>query len=168
MFKIERALSGLFDYLKVSSQGQVPRELAQVVQPVLDISTLALRQMNIRTRHIPASPTPLVPGIVADSILTSDLLVCGVSIECFASAAAQSAQLGLYYRRPISSTSPFQLGQAFFGPSIDVGQVMGATWYLGNPVWMPKGSSVYLFCSYVAGAMEGFGQLLAYDPANSA
>lgn len=169
-FKIERAFTGLFNILRLQSQGSLPSVLSEGVQATYDLGLVSLQALQARTRHIPAAAVPLSLGIVADAILTNDLYVTGVSIEWFAAQAGDGVTLGLYYRRPAASTSPFMLHQysSGFNLSTNTGEALGSSLYLGQPVWLPANSSVYLACSRLtlggAGVPEGFGQLLTYDP----
>lgn len=167
-FKIERALTGLFQALRLQSQGNLPATMAEEVIPTLDLNLYAMQAWQARTRHIPGAAIPLALGDIATFTAQSPLLVIGASVEIFAYIVGDGGNLKLTYRRPQLSTAPFNLVSVRTpaGPTVatNTGNYTNTITF-GTPFWIGAQDVIALNCDRVDGVATGWGQLLTYQPA---
>lgn len=167
MFKIERALTGLFAAYRLQSQGKTPAMIEEVVRPTLDLNLFAMQNWQARTRHIPGAAVPMALGDFATFTPATPLLVIGACVEIFAYLVGDGGNVKLTYRRPQVSNAPFNLisVRTPAGPTVatNTGNYTNTITF-GTPFWIGAQDVVALNCDRVDGVPTAWGQLLVYQP----
>jgi len=93
VFKVERALTGLFKAFKLQSQGNLPYLMQEQVQPTLDLNLWAFHAIGAQTTQTLAPTAIAGPGLLGSYTQTDDWLVLGVNAQSIAGGAVDWALL---------------------------------------------------------------------------
>lgn len=100
MFKIERALTGLFELLKLRSQGNLPYVMLADARPTIELSGWALQNIRLRSTSILNTTAVVGPGLLGTFTQTEDWLVQGVVAESIAGGIGDLALLNVNLTLP--------------------------------------------------------------------
>lgn len=81
MFKIERAMTGLFEHLKLRSLGKLPLDMNEVVSPTLDLNPWAYKANGLKTQLIIPATVVVAVGTVATFVQPKDWLVIAANVS---------------------------------------------------------------------------------------
>lgn len=146
MFKIERALTGLFGAFKLQSQGNLPYQMRPDVQPVIDLNNFALQAIQPQVTQLGA----LVPVAAIGPFVTftqpEDWLVIGADVFSVAGGVGEFLMMSLSWQRNANAqghTLCFNQrpGAAAAVTSVAVGEERHAdTLLFYAPFFSPKGA----------------------------
>jgi hypothetical protein len=171
-FKIEKALTTLFGFYKLQSQGNLPIAVAESVQPSIDLNTHALAASGMRSRNF-TQGTPSL-GVIGTYTQEEDWYVVGANAQFVAGAAGEICLLSVDLLTPGGSNNSYYTIATMSrdttsgsNTALAAGEVQ-ATRYIqafGGPFYTRAGSKWQLACSYVTGGITGtsFGQILYYE-----
>jgi len=114
MFKIERALTGLFGAFKLQSQGNLPIALREDVQATIDLNRWALAASGLRTQNF--SIVTAGVGVLVSYTQPEDWLVVGAGCYWIAGAIGDANGLALCLR-PGGANSSAQVYQSYLRPT---------------------------------------------------
>lgn len=169
MFKIERPLTGLLNILRLQSQGNVPHDLIETVQPVIDVERWAFANTGIRVES--RSGTAAL-GTVATLTLAAPWILVGGQVEYFGLGTADYCIASIQVNPNGLAGDAFTLaaltrfGSSSFMNTAAAGEVERSNYNLnvGRGIYLPVGTIINLNCSAIvtAGVMGTVGMNVLY------
>jgi hypothetical protein len=170
-FKIEKALTTLFGFYQLQSQGNLPVIVTETVQPVIDLNGHALAAAGLVARNF-TQGTPFV-GVIGGFTQVEDWYVMGANCQHVAGAGSEWALLSVDVQPAGGS------GSAPYTVASMMKQVSSATWgataagetkisdvypIFNQPFHTRRGTRWQLVCTGTGGGATGtaFGQVLYY------
>lgn len=155
-FSVSQFPRGLLSLLNIQSGGRAPNQLAEIINPTIDVSELYLAQGMIQT----AQGTPGAPSAGNNPLVTIPPNEIWKVYQFSASLGLGAGGTGVVAPTVVlNSTNSNLLGELVNG--IANGTVWSQSWNL--PIWFPAGTQFGAFCNGLAVATVASVSLL-YTP----
>lgn len=142
-FKIERALTGLFEHLKLRSMGELPTDVAPYVQPTIDLNQWAFQANGIKTTRIVPATAVVAVGSVGTFTQPNDWLVVGACGAYQAGGVGEFAFLQLL-AAPSPSIAGIEVATSQkFGSTATMTSLVAGELFITN--WMMPNNGLWFF-----------------------
>lgn len=158
MFKIERSPTGLFNFLKLRSMGGLPADMAEAVQPTLDITPWILETQQPVQTEILAAGAVLAPGLLSSFVTPQDWWLWHVDAYSIAAAVGDAGLLTVTLRMPEWPFPQVIAHRNRWGATAQITAAAAGEYQVAEltpafqPMFLPAGSVLQVYASVIFGA----------------